>query len=171
MSYKGQKYESYSEELKKRAIEMRLQGMTKAAVAKTLGIKDIGRLKVWMRKYKMQGEFGLVDSRGRPKTYVDQERYVKRLEMENAVLKKWLAITKGEVYLSSIASSKSCGNTTPLTCSASNSVYPEADSTLTWITSMKIRIARWLRQRTIAMMADTDIVSSSYLSCRIMMYG
>ncbi len=42
---------------------MRLKGMTKAAVAKELGIKDIGRLKVWMRKYKQQGEFGLVDTR------------------------------------------------------------------------------------------------------------
>ncbi len=96
-----------------------------------LGIKDIGRLKVWMRKYKQQGEFGLVDSRGRRKIYVDQERYVKRLEMENAVLKKWLAITKGEVYQSSIASSKSYGRTTRFTCSASNSVCPEADSTPT----------------------------------------
>lgn len=53
---------------------MRLKGMTKAAVAKELGIKDIGRLKVWMRKYKQQGEFGLVDTRGRRKQYVDQER-------------------------------------------------------------------------------------------------
>ncbi|MFJ9498909.1 MULTISPECIES: helix-turn-helix domain-containing protein [Brevibacillus] len=69
-------------------MEMRLKGMTKAAVAKELGIKDIGRLKVWMRKYKQQGEFGLVDTRGRRKQYVDQERYIKRLELENAVLKR-----------------------------------------------------------------------------------
>jgi hypothetical protein len=48
--------------------------MTKAAVAKELGIKDIGRLKVWMRKFNQQGEFGLVDTRGRRKQYVDQER-------------------------------------------------------------------------------------------------
>lgn len=131
MAYKGQKYETYSEELKQRAIELRLQGMTKAAVAKELGITNLERLKVWMRKYKQQGEFGLVDTRGRRKKYVDQERYVKRLEMENAVLKKWLAITKGEVYQSSIGSYKNCGSITPSRHSVSNSALPEADSTPT----------------------------------------
>ncbi|WP_278043133.1 helix-turn-helix domain-containing protein [Paenibacillus elgii] len=107
MGMKGHKYETYSEELKRKAIEMRLMGMTKAAVVKELGIADIGRLKVWMRKYKQQGEFGLLDHRGRWKNYVDQERYVRRLELENAVLKKWLEITKGEVYRTSIESYKS----------------------------------------------------------------
>ncbi|MNQ70747.1 hypothetical protein D3C85_853920 [compost metagenome] len=106
MAKKGQKFETYSEELKKKAIEMRLMGMTKAKVAEELGIKDINRLKVWMRKYKQEGEFGLVDHRGRRKNYVDQDRYMRRLEMENAVLKKWLEITKGEVYRRSIESYK-----------------------------------------------------------------
>lgn len=106
MAKKGQKFETYSEELKKKAIEMRLMGMTKAKVAEELGIKDINRLKVWMRKYRQEGEFGLVDHRGRRKNYVDQDRYMRRLEMENAVLKKWLEITKGEVYRRSIESYK-----------------------------------------------------------------
>ncbi|WP_317968518.1 helix-turn-helix domain-containing protein [Paenibacillus sp. CCS19] len=86
---------------------MRLQGMTKEKVAETLEIVDVDRLKVWMRRYKQMGEFGLMDTRGKRKEYVDQDRYVKRLELENAVLKKWLAITKAEVYQRSIGSSKS----------------------------------------------------------------
>jgi hypothetical protein len=43
-------------------------------------------------------------SRGRRKQYVDQERYVKLLELENDVLKKWLEITKQEVYQSNFGS-------------------------------------------------------------------
>lgn len=98
MAKKGQKFEFYSFELKKKAIEMRLQGMTKQRVAEELGIADIGRLKVWMRQYRQQGDFGLMDQRGRRKQYVDQDRYVKRLELENDVLKKWLEITRQEVF-------------------------------------------------------------------------
>jgi transposase len=104
MAKKGQEFQSYSFELKKQAIEMRLQGMTISKVAEELSIADIGRLSVWMRKYRELGEFGLMDNRGRPKQYIDQERYVKRLEMENDVLKKWLEIMKKEVYLSNIKS-------------------------------------------------------------------
>jgi len=101
MAKKGQKFESYSFELKKQAIELRLQGMTKQKVAAALGISDVGRLKVWMKRYRELGDFGLLDNRGRRKEYIDQERYVKRLELENDVLKKWLEITKQEVYRSS----------------------------------------------------------------------
>lgn len=101
-AYKGQKFQRYTFELKKKAIEMRLQGMTKRKVAEELGISDISRLKVWMSQYKQKGEFGLLDHRGRRHQYVDQDRYIKRLELENDVLKKWLEITKGEVYRSNI---------------------------------------------------------------------
>ncbi len=95
---KGQKLMTYSFELKKQAIEMRLQGMTKKKVAELLEIEDVGRLKVWMRRYNQMGDFGLMEHRGKRKEYVTEDRYVKRLELENAVLKKWLAITKAEVY-------------------------------------------------------------------------
>lgn len=44
---------------------MRMDGMTKKQVAKELGIYDLNRLKIWMRKYKAQGELGLIDHRGR----------------------------------------------------------------------------------------------------------
>jgi transposase-like protein len=96
MARKGQKYRSYSEALKRQAVEMRMQGMTKKQVAEALGIGDITRLKEWMRKYRQQGEFGLLDRRGRRHQYVDRERYIRKLELENDVLKKWLEISNRE---------------------------------------------------------------------------
>jgi transposase len=127
MAKKGQRYVTYSFELKKKAIEMRLQGMTKQKVAEELGIADIGRLKVWMRRYNQMGEFGLVDHRGKPEQYIDGNRYVRRLEMENAVLKKWLAITKAEVYQRSIGSSTSSVKALASQSSVMKSESPEVD--------------------------------------------
>src|SRR5690606_38523733 len=89
---KGQKFKTYSFELKKKAVEMRLQGIPTAKIAEELGIQDVGRLKIWMRKYREQGDFGLMEHRGRRKEYKDLERGVKRLRPENDVLKKWLEI-------------------------------------------------------------------------------
>ncbi|MCX7570054.1 helix-turn-helix domain-containing protein [Tumebacillus sp. DT12] len=92
MSRKGQKHITYSLDLKKQAVEMRLNGMTKKQVTEQLGIHDLDRLKVWMRKYKTEGEIGLIDQRGRREKYVDRERYIRKLEVENAALKKVLEI-------------------------------------------------------------------------------
>jgi transposase len=130
MAIKGQKHETYSFETKKKAIEMRLQGMTKQAVAEELGIADVGRLKVWMRRYNQMGDFGLMDHRGKRMEYNDENRYVKRLEVENAVLKKWLAITKAEVYQRSIGSSTSSVKTLALKSSVKKLASPEADTML-----------------------------------------
>ncbi|VTR45296.1 Uncharacterised protein [Actinobacillus pleuropneumoniae] len=52
MAKKGQTFHHYSFETKKKAVAMRLEGMTKKEVASALQISDIGRLKVWMRKYR-----------------------------------------------------------------------------------------------------------------------
>ncbi|KOR90060.1 helix-turn-helix domain-containing protein [Paenibacillus solani] len=65
MAKKGQTFQHYSYETKKKAIAMRLEGMTKKEVASALQISDIGRLKVWMRIYREFGEEGLVDRRRR----------------------------------------------------------------------------------------------------------
>ncbi|MGE7823043.1 helix-turn-helix domain-containing protein [Paenibacillus sp. NPDC093718] len=65
MAKKGQIFHHYSFETKKKAVTMRLEGMTKKEVASALQISDIGRLKVWMRKYRELGEEGLVDRRRR----------------------------------------------------------------------------------------------------------
>lgn len=129
MAKKGQKLVTYSFEIKKKAIEMRLQGTTIKKVAEELGIVDIGRLKVWMRRYKQMGDFGLMDHRGKREQYSNEDRYIRRLEMENAILKKWLAITKAEVYQRSIGSSTSSVKALTSQSSVKKSASPEADST------------------------------------------
>ncbi|WP_106766128.1 helix-turn-helix domain-containing protein [Paenibacillus faecalis] len=68
MANKGQIFRYYSLETKKKAVAMRLEGMTKREVARALDITDIGRLKVWMRKYREHGEEGLIDRRRRSNT-------------------------------------------------------------------------------------------------------
>ncbi|WP_246246330.1 helix-turn-helix domain-containing protein [Paenibacillus lemnae] len=63
MAKKGQTFQYYSFDIKKKAVAMRLDGMTKKEVAALLQISDIGRLKIWMRKYREMGEAGLIDRR------------------------------------------------------------------------------------------------------------
>ncbi|WP_244903479.1 helix-turn-helix domain-containing protein [Paenibacillus aquistagni] len=108
---------------------MRLEGMTKKKVAEELGIADIGRLKVWMRRYNQMGDFGLMDHRGKRERYIDENRYIKRLEMENAVLKKWFAITKAEVYQRSIGSATTSEKDLALQSSVTRLGSLEADTT------------------------------------------
>lgn len=43
---------------------MRLQGIPKAKVVEELGIQDISRLKVWIRKYRKEGFAGISGSEG-----------------------------------------------------------------------------------------------------------
>jgi transposase len=95
MVIKGQKFKHYDFEFKKKAIQMLLSGKSRRLVAKELGIHDFYRLKDWMRKYRKYGEYGLMDKRGRRGAeYVDRERYIKRLEMEVEVLKKYVELTR-----------------------------------------------------------------------------
>lgn len=106
MAIKGQKFKSYSDEVKKEAIRLHVEEKwTYRQITEHLGIQDKDRVKKWVRKYRELGEFGLLDQRGRRKEYMDQERYVKQLKRENDVLKKCLKIWKQEVCKESIVSS------------------------------------------------------------------
>ncbi|WP_315372148.1 transposase [Paenibacillus xylanexedens] len=97
MAIKGRKYKMYSEKIKKEAIRLHtVEGWTYRKINEHLGIHDPGRMKRWMRKHREQGEFGLMDQRGRRNEYLDQERYVQKLKRENALLKKCLVIWKEE---------------------------------------------------------------------------
>ncbi|ERI07192.1 transposase [Aneurinibacillus aneurinilyticus] len=79
MTIKGQKFKTYSEELKLEAIRLHVEEKwTYRQINDHLGIQDKDR----MRKYREQGEFGLLDQRGRRKEYLDQERYVQQLKRE-----------------------------------------------------------------------------------------
>ncbi|MBG9789091.1 MULTISPECIES: helix-turn-helix domain-containing protein [Bacillales] len=93
MAVKGQKFKSYPESLKMEAIRLHIEEKwTYKQIVEHLEIQDKDRLKKWMRKYRQQGEFGLLDRRGRRQAYIDQDRYVQKLKRENEILKKCLEI-------------------------------------------------------------------------------
>ena len=96
MAKKGQKFRHYPFSLKMQAVQMRLQGVTKRELAERLGIHDVSRLKVWLRQYKLKGSEGLQDRRGGRKRPLQKDEYVRQLELENDVLKKWLEIRSKE---------------------------------------------------------------------------
>ncbi|MDO3682231.1 helix-turn-helix domain-containing protein [Paenibacillus ehimensis] len=99
MAKKGQKFNFYPHEMKVEAIRLHLEeGWTYRRIMEHFGIPDRHRIKVWMKKYKQLGEFGLTDKRGNREEYVDQDRYVQKLKRENAMLKKCLKIWMQEVY-------------------------------------------------------------------------
>ncbi|WP_231888260.1 helix-turn-helix domain-containing protein [Paenibacillus glucanolyticus] len=91
MAIKGQKYKTYSEEIKKEAVRLHvIEGWTYRKINEHLGINDPQRMKKWMRKFREQGEFGLVDQRGRREAYIDQDRYVQKLKRGKRNAKKVL---------------------------------------------------------------------------------
>lgn len=93
MAVKGQTYKTYPEGLKLEAVRLHVEEQwTYRQISEHLGIQDKDRVKRWMRKYREQGEFGLLDGRGRRKEYINQERYVQQLKRENTMLKKCLEI-------------------------------------------------------------------------------
>lgn len=97
MTEKGQKFKRYSLELKKEAIRLHIEeAWTYRQITAHLQIHDADRVKKWMRKYREQGEFGLLDQRGRRETYIDSDRQMNQLKRENELLKKCLKIWKEE---------------------------------------------------------------------------
>lgn len=93
---KGMK--DYPVEIKLEAVRLFLEeGKTHRAIIEELNIRDAGRLDKWLAKYRKFGEAALGKRRpksegaklGRPKKEEAHSRYVARLEMENALLKKF----------------------------------------------------------------------------------
>jgi len=73
------------------------EGRTQKEITEILGIRDPGRVRTWLRIYRKEGRAGLKKPRrGRPKINRNSlEERIKRLEMENTLLKA-LAIEFGE---------------------------------------------------------------------------
>jgi transposase len=92
----------YSPEAKLAAIEKFLAGTTKAEIIDEFHISNRALFNKWLAIYRTQGAEGLAGKpKGRPKRRVDQsqetlEQKVYRLEMENAVLKKFHALMAKE---------------------------------------------------------------------------
>ena len=80
----------YRAEVKEEAVRLFLEeGLTYQAIAERLGIRKAKRIKAWVRDYRKEGELGLHKVKGRPHKQEDQAAYIARLEMENALLKKF----------------------------------------------------------------------------------
>lgn len=92
MAKKGQKFQNYSLDIKADAIRLKEEGYSLQQVADKLNISSRETVKNWWRKYQKEGQAFHLDNRGRRKEYTDQERYIKKLELENAVLKKFQEI-------------------------------------------------------------------------------
>ena len=80
----------YRAEVKEEAVCLFLEeGMTYEAIAERLGIRKAARIERWVHGYRQEGELGLHKVKGRPRKKEDQAAYIARLEMENALLKKF----------------------------------------------------------------------------------
>ena len=81
----------YSKEMKLLAVQMCIvQGKTHAAVAQELGLPRGELVEQWVRRYRREGEAGFDKPIGRPrKRPQTPQAYIARLEMENALLKKY----------------------------------------------------------------------------------
>jgi transposase len=85
---KGQVH--YSLETKLEAIRLyEEEKLSQPEITERLGIRDPGRVGVWLRQYRQEGKAVFVKPKGRPrKKPEDLEAEVKRLRMENLLLKK-----------------------------------------------------------------------------------
>ena len=93
---KGMKH--YPVEVKLEAIRLFYQeGKTQAEITKELGLRSEDRVEVWVRQYRREGEQGLCKPIGRPRKVQDEQARIARLEMENALLKKYHTGLRKEV--------------------------------------------------------------------------
>ena len=87
----------YPRELKLEAMRLfNEEGKTRDEITELLALRSPGRVKRWLHQYRQEGEKAFDKERrkglvGRPQKKENQEAYIARLEMENALLKKFHA--------------------------------------------------------------------------------
>lgn len=87
----------YSREVKLEAIRLYFdEGWTQRRITQQLGIIDAKRVEMWVRQYRREGVAAFSKPIGRPRKREDEQAYVARLEMENALLKKYHTELHGE---------------------------------------------------------------------------
>jgi transposase len=95
-------YKKYSAELKLAAVEKFLSGTVKPDVMLEFSISTRAMLNKWLAIYRDHGPQGLMEKpKGRPKQNKDRlletdSQKIHRLELENAVLKKLIALESQE---------------------------------------------------------------------------
>lgn len=86
----------YQVETKQEAVRLVLEEhLTYAAVAARLEIRKAERIEAWVGMYRREGELSFHKPIGRPVKTENEEREVKRLRMENALLKKFHTELRG----------------------------------------------------------------------------
>lgn len=88
---KGSK--DYPLEMRREAIRLFYkEGLTRAQITEQLGLRDPGRVKNWLRRYRKEGEAFFSSQRhrsGRRPKKENTAAYIARLEMEIDLLKKF----------------------------------------------------------------------------------
>lgn len=95
MSTSKRKNNKYSPELKLEAVKRAMAGESVLIIASDYGIPDPDYIYVWINRYKTYGEVGLKRKR-RKQPQMDKDQLIQELEMENEILKKYLAILNEE---------------------------------------------------------------------------
>ncbi len=80
----------YAVEVKKEAVrQVEEEHLSYAEVAKRLAIRKAERIERWVAMYRKEGEISFHKPKGRPRKVEDEQSELKRLRMENALLKKF----------------------------------------------------------------------------------
>jgi transposase-like protein len=80
----------YAIEVKREAVRLvEEEGMPYGEVAKRLEIRKAERIERWVAMYRQEGEMSFHKPKGRPRQREDEQSELKRLRMENALLKKF----------------------------------------------------------------------------------
>ena len=86
----------YPVEVKQEAVRLvEEEHLTYTEVAIRLGIRKPERIKVWVRKYRQEGDASFHKPIGRPPKGQTEQRELERLRMENALLKKFHTELRG----------------------------------------------------------------------------
>ena len=80
----------YTVEVKREAVRLvEEEHQPYAEVAKRLEIRKAERIARWVAMYRKEGELSFHNPKGRPRKGEDEQSELKRLRMENALLKKF----------------------------------------------------------------------------------
>jgi transposase len=94
MSKNEQVYNKHTTEIKLQAMDLKMEGRSYSQIANALNIST-GTVKTWWHRYQKNGNTFYLDKRGK-KGSSDPESYIRKLELENAVLKKFEEILMKE---------------------------------------------------------------------------
>jgi transposase len=80
----------YTLEQKREAVRLHLEeGISCQQVAEQLGLRQADRITAWCRAYQQEGETAWLKQSGRPRKETAAGLTLERLQMENALLKKF----------------------------------------------------------------------------------